>query len=280
MQAPKVKIKILGLSTAARKDMNTSWLVMYCLKVAEKAGRILKDYVDVETELVDLADKEIKPCRNCEYNHLPNRGRPYKGPRPQPIGCPITDDYMALVLRKKLKEADGFVFGSPVFGLSTSSKLSLLKERMCPSMWAGDLTNKPAVSVAVGEMPGLGQEECLEALNLMIRGGEMICVSWPMGVAGVSGPPFGPGPSDGDYATRIGAKGDRFATWLCGINGRRLVEFAYIVKSAKLLLGDAYTREFVQVYHPPRGDEPWAWTRLDKEDEEFMKNWPPKSAPA
>lgn len=270
----KVKVKILGIAAAHRKGMNTAWLVQYALKAAEKVGRKLSEVATVETELVDIAGKLIRPCRNCEVRHMPNRGKPYTGCDPTFLGCPIKDDYMALELMPKMREADAFVLGSPTYGLSVTSQFRRFAERVSPIMWQGAHRYKPAVSVTVGEMALAGQETCLSDINRMISGSEMICASWYLGVPGVSGPPFGPSPADKDYATRIGAKSHRYSQWLAVMNGRRVAELAIMIKIAKQHLGDLFEREFIKVCHPPHGDEPWAWRRLDKEDEEYMQSLP------
>ncbi len=270
----KVKVKILGISAAHRKGMNTAWLVQYALKAAEKTGRKLAEVATVETELLDLAGQTIKPCRNCEVRHMPNKGKPYEGMSPTVMGCPIKDDYMATVLAPKMKEADAFVFGSAVYGLSYTSQFRLFSERVSPNMWQGAHRYKPAVAVSVGEMALAGQETCLADINRMINGSEMICASWYLGVPGVSGPPTGPVPSDKDYATRIGVKGHRYSQWLAVMNGRRVAEMAIMIALAKQRLGDLFDREFIKVCHPPHGSEPWSWRRLDKEDEEYMQKLP------
>ena len=236
MAKEKIKVKILGVSAGHRKHMNTFYLVLLALKAVDKFAERVAEIVDIETEIVDLADKEIKPCLNyCEWRHMPNKGLPYTGKkRPAPKGCPITNDYMAKVLIPKMFEADGFVFG--------------------------------------------GEETCLHHMNQILHASEMLPVSWYAGVTGVSGPPRGPHPSDKDYSARIGVSKDRFARWLAVYNGRRVAEYAVMIKIAKRELGKAWEREFIKLFHPPRGDEPWAWDRLDKEVQEDLENLAPQKA--
>ncbi|MDZ4247034.1 MAG: flavodoxin family protein, partial [Dehalococcoidia bacterium] len=273
----KVKIKLLGISAGHRKKMNTYYLVLLALKAAEKFGRKVADVCDLETEIVDLADKHIEPCRNSEWNHMPGGGLPYEGTdRPKAKGCPIKNDYMATELIPKMKEADGFILGSPTYTWSYSSRFRLFTERVSPILWGGYLTGKPAAGVTVGEMPFGGQETCLNHINTIITASEMVCVSWYAGVTGVSGPPNGPLPWDKDYSTRVGAKGDRFAQWLAIYNGRRVAEYALMLKMAKRELGPIWEREFIKIYHPPRGDESWGWRRLDPEDEKEMLEFSPR----
>ncbi len=272
MAKEKVKIKILGVAAAGRKHMNTYYLVLLGLKAVDKFAQRVADVAEIETEIVDLADKEIKPClAHCEHRHMPNRGMPYRGkPRPEPEGCAIKDDYMAQVLIPKLKEANGIIFGSPVYTWSYSSKFRLMSERFSPVLWTKGFTGKPVAAMTVGEMPFGGQETCLQHMNMMFHATEMLDVSWYAGVTGVSGPPGGPMPNDPDYSKRIGVSKDRQARWLAVYNARRVAEYAVMIALAKRELGDLWTNEFIQIYHPPRGDEPWAWHRLDKEVEEEL----------
>ncbi len=273
----RVKVKILGISAGHREKMNTYYLVLLALKAAEKFGRKVADICDLETEIVDLAGKHIEPCRNCEWHHLPCRGLPYKGTeRPKAEGCVIQDDFMAKELLPKMKEADGFIFGSPVYTWSFTSQFRLFSERLGPIVWEGHMTGKPAAAVTVGEMPFGGQETCLAQMNTIIHASEMLCVSWYAGVTGVSGPPNGPLPWDNDYDQRVGVKNDRFAQWLAIYNGRRVAEYALMIKRFKEDYKETWDRDFIKIYHPPRGDESWAWRRLDPEQEAAIaSSFPP-----
>lgn len=267
----KPTVKILGISAAHRINMNTAWLVQYALESAKKIGRRLESKVNVETEFLDIARKPIKPCRNCEGFHLPNEGSSYRGkPKPQPRGCPIKNDFMAEVIMPKMKEADGFIFGSPTYTMCFTSQFRLMTERISPLVWGGHLTNKPAASVTVGGIPFGGQESCLLDMNKIILAAEMIPSGWYMGAPGISGPPFGPLPDADDYHKRVGVKNDKFGKWLALIAGRRVTEVAVMIALAKADLGELYTKEFTQIHHMPHGDEPWAWTKLDQKENDYM----------
>ena len=68
------------------------------------------------------------------------------------------------------------------------------------------------------------------------------------------------------------------AVSLSVMNARRVAEFALMIKLAKQEIGeDIYKREFYFVLHPPHGDAPWEWSRLDKEEEEYMLNLSPSA---
>ena len=270
----KVKVKIVGVNCAHRKGRNTAWMIQYCLKAAEKAGRRLSEVADVETEFFDLADKKIKMCLQCYQHCTPNKGFPWKGTEmPQDFDCIIKDDYLAREVMPKLAEADGFIFGSPVYMTNIDSKLKIIMERLNAGIFKGYFTNKPGLAVSTATM-AFGQGNCLKTINNIMRELEMVPIAWMQGVPSASGAPYGP-PMWEETPMDIGVKGDKLAHWWAVIGARRLVEFAVMLKLAKNQLGDIYRREFIQIYHPPHGEEPWAWETLDEEDEEYMANLTP-----
>ncbi len=265
----KVKVKIIGFSFSHRKGRNVAWMVKYALKAAEGFGVRIKEAAEVETEFVDTAGEKIRACLACDKRYCePNYGLPYKGERPE-FGCIIKNDYMARVLIPKLKEGDGFVFGSPVYGLSTSSQWRLFANRLTDPLCHGVLVNKPAAAIAVATMPIGGQETCLDEMNRTIIASEMLSANWPIGVPCVSGPPNGPLPKDDDGKV-IGVKNDKYGKTYALIAGRRVGEIAVMLALAKNALGDTHAREFLQRLHPPYGDESWAWRRLGKEIEDSI----------
>ena len=269
----KVKVKILGLSFSHRVSRNTAWLVQYALKAAEKFGRRISEVADIETEFIDLAGKKIRQCIACERRwDTPNFGLPYKGSVRPKGECIIKNDYMARELRPKMIEADAYILGCPVYGMTVTSQFRMVMERCSDILANGDFTNKPAAALTVAEVNAMGQEATLLEMNRMLIGGEMICVSWPAGAAGVSGPPYGPLPAHDD-AKVIGVKKDRQARWCALVCGRRVAELTVMLKLAKRELGDIFTQEFYQVLHPPHGETPWEWSRLDKEDEQYMDSF-------
>ena len=100
-------MKALALCGSPRRDGNTQQLLeLLCGRLKERS---------VESELVLLSGKTIKPCVACgkckEYNDRT---------------CAIKDDDFHPIL-KKLIEADAFIVGSPVyFGCATSQTTAFL----------------------------------------------------------------------------------------------------------------------------------------------------------
>jgi multimeric flavodoxin WrbA len=272
----KDKCKFLGLSCSNRRGRNTAWLVLYSLKAIEKFGRRIANTADFETEFIDIADKDIKPCLNCNRRYeIPNRGRPWKGSEvPQDFGCIIKNDYLAQEILPRIGEADGFVFGSPVATSNPSAKFRLLSQRYMVNLASGHISNKPTTNIAVGYYPNSGQDTCLHMMNMCNRFVEFIPVSWPLGVSATSGPAFGSIPLSDD-GKMIGVKNDKMARFLAIYNGRRVAEWALILKLAKEELGNLYLQEFMRTLHPPHGEGPWEWYRLDKDDEDYLMSLTP-----
>jgi len=98
----------------------------------------------VETELILLREKHIKGCDGCLSCEMGGTQR--KG------SCRIQDDMQ--LIYPKLMEADGFVFGTPVYFDMLSGLLKNFMDRTCP-IWP-KLESKRAVGVAVAE-EGIGQ---------------------------------------------------------------------------------------------------------------------------
>jgi multimeric flavodoxin WrbA len=175
----KLTIKILGLSCSYSKGGDTAWLVQYALKSAEEFGGRISEIGDIQTEFLDLAEKEIKPF--LDYYQWPKRSN--EVPRLRPInipddfGCVEQDDYMQF-LWAKIAHADGFIFGSPVSVGSASSKFRILCERLTSRVRKGHLTNKPVGLIAVGNSRIGGQESCLRHMAHCISELEMIEVGF------------------------------------------------------------------------------------------------------
>jgi multimeric flavodoxin WrbA len=253
----KVKVKILGISCGHRKGRNTAWLTLFALKAAEKFGRRIGDLAEIDIELIDLSDvkKNIPATSDCKIvnGHYE---------------C-STSDYITDVVMPKMVEADAYIFGSPVFTGSYTSKFISLFERMRAGIREGYFTNKPAGSVTVATMAIGGQERCLEYMDMCIRAVGMIPAHWLSGCSGVSGIPYGPLAGD-DTKREIAVQKDRYAQWTAIHTGRRVAEMAVVQKVAKRRLGDLYSSEFIQSYNLPFGKESWAWNELDKAGQNFM----------
>ncbi len=126
-------MKVIGINGSARKDGNTAILIRTVFEELNKQG--------IETELIQLPEYKIRPCRLCEGGKClacMEKGR-----------CIFTDDDFQ-TLFDKVAAADGLVLGSPVYGADITVKMKTFLDRLGISS-LGDpkvLRRKPGAAVA------------------------------------------------------------------------------------------------------------------------------------
>ena len=97
-------IRVVGIVGSPRIGGNTERLLTEALKAAAEDG--------AETELLRLADSEVKPCDACLSCRKTGE-------------CRIDDDFKSIF--DKMVEADGIILGSPVyFGSATPQAKALI----------------------------------------------------------------------------------------------------------------------------------------------------------
>ena len=94
-------MKVLAVNSSARKDGNTAILIQTVFEELHQAG--------IETEMVQLADQIIEPCRACwacggRKNCVHERD-------------PFRDIF------DKVTQADGILLGSPVYMANMSANM-------------------------------------------------------------------------------------------------------------------------------------------------------------
>jgi multimeric flavodoxin WrbA len=99
-------MKVVAIVGSPRKNGNTEILSTHALKAISEEG--------LETELITLAGKEIKPCNACGV--CSEKGE-----------CVIQDDFLPVF--NKMLEADGIILASPVYFGSCTALLKALMER-------------------------------------------------------------------------------------------------------------------------------------------------------
>jgi multimeric flavodoxin WrbA len=99
-------MKVIAIIGSPRKHGNTEILAGTALKAIEEEG--------LETEIVPLAGKDIRPCTACMACSKSET-------------CSIKDDLMPVY--QKMKEADGIILASPVYYGSCTALLKGLMER-------------------------------------------------------------------------------------------------------------------------------------------------------
>jgi len=137
---------------------NTETAVRAALaSAAEMAG--------VTTELVALRTLRIEFCRGCYEIH----SRPERG-------CAIRDDMADLCAR--MRQADGYIFASPAYFGGMTALLRAFFDRSGP-LW-GDLADKPAGVIAIGEGRFGGQELVADDICVFCRAQRLRVVGWPL----------------------------------------------------------------------------------------------------
>ena len=102
-------MKILALSFSPRKEGNTETLLNEALKGARQEG--------AETELYSTIAKDIRPCDSC--GSCMKTGK-----------CHIQDDMQEIY--NKLLEADGIIFGTPVYFYNMTAQAKTVIDRTLP----------------------------------------------------------------------------------------------------------------------------------------------------
>ena len=132
-------MRVIGINGSARKGGNTSILINTVFKELENKG--------IETELIELADKEIKGCMGCFACK-------------QIKQCVIKDDFFNECFNKMVN-ADGIILGSPVYSADISSKMKAFLER---------------AGVIVATNPGMLKHKVGASVAAVRRGGGMNAV--------------------------------------------------------------------------------------------------------
>lgn len=154
-------MKVIGINSSARKDGNTAALIRTVFDVLNKQG--------IETELIQLADEIIAPCKACFA--CAGKGN-----------CIHKTDIFSYILEKMIA-ADGIVLGSPVYSANISANMQALLER---SSVIGDLNPqlfKYKVGAAVVSARRGGAISAIDTINHFFLNHEMFIagsVYWNM----------------------------------------------------------------------------------------------------
>ena len=147
-------IKVVGINGSARKDGNTAIIIRMIFQELNKAG--------IETELIQLADVGIEPCRAC----FACKGRG---------NCVFSKDGFAEVFDKMVK-ADGIILGSPVYSADVSSRMKALLDRGGVVAAANPGILKHKVGAAVAAVRRAGGMTAIDTMNHFFLNKEMIVI--------------------------------------------------------------------------------------------------------
>lgn len=132
-------MKVIGINGSARKDGNTAIIIGKVFEELTKEG--------IETELIQLADYDIQPCRGC----FACKGRG---------DCVFAKDGFTEIF-SRMVDAVGIILGSPVYSADVSAKMKAFLER---------------AGVVVATNPGLLRHKVGAAVTAVRRGGGMTTV--------------------------------------------------------------------------------------------------------
>jgi multimeric flavodoxin WrbA len=155
-------MKILGLSCSPRKDGNTVALLNEVLKAAKQDG--------AEVELYSVYGKNLQPCDGC-WGCM------------QTGKCHIKDDMQ--VLYDKMTEADGIVYGAPVYFYGMASQAKTIIDRSIALGPSKGLVNKVGGVVTV--CGSLGLVDVLKDLYFYIVTRPMLPARFVAAYAGPDG---------------------------------------------------------------------------------------------
>ncbi len=129
-------MKVLGFNGSPRKDGNTGILIRTVFAELEQEG--------IETELVQIGGKPVRGCVAC-YKCFGNQDQRCSNDKDIVNGC-----------LEKMIEADGIIFGSPVYVSSITPEIKALIDRAClvSSANGGLFTHKVGASVVAVRRAG------------------------------------------------------------------------------------------------------------------------------
>jgi multimeric flavodoxin WrbA len=104
--------------------------------------QILIKHDDVEFETINLKDLTINPCKGCFICFIKGSDK-----------CPLKDDRE--IIEKKIEEADGVIFASPVYSMHISYLMKTMIDRMAYTFHRPRYFGKYAITIAVAGNIGL-----------------------------------------------------------------------------------------------------------------------------
>ena len=155
-------MKVVAFNGSPRKDGNTSILIKRVFNELEKQK--------IETELVQLAEKEIRGCIAC-YKCFENKDR----------RCSVKNDAANEYIEKMLG-AEGIILGSPVYFNDVTSEMKALIDRAGFVSRANERMFKNKVGAAVAAVRRAGAVHTLDTMNHFFLSGEMIIVGRSIGI--------------------------------------------------------------------------------------------------
>jgi multimeric flavodoxin WrbA len=147
-------MKVVAFNGSARKDGNTAVLINHVFSELSKEG--------IETELVQLAGKQIHGCIAC-YKCAENKDRE----------CAVKGDAANECIRKMV-EADGIILGSPTYFGDLTTEMKALIDRAGVVSRVNDFMFKRKVGAAVAVARRAGAVSVVDSINHLFLMSQMI----------------------------------------------------------------------------------------------------------
>ena len=136
MRGGIILLKVIAINSSNRK-MNT-YNIIFAVK------QLLKNH-DIDVEIINLFDFDIKTCIGCEQCLI-------KGE------CVLTDQVSDIM--EKIKSCDGIILTSPVYMENVSGKLKTFIDRTCSWFHRPPIYGKPVLVIAK-----IGRASCRERVS-------------------------------------------------------------------------------------------------------------------
>ncbi|MDP6783519.1 MAG: flavodoxin family protein, partial [Dehalococcoidia bacterium] len=161
--ASRPRIKLLALCGSQGRDPLLLDMIEHAFEGARESG-------EVDTRVVELSDKRLRHCVQCE-ECMSRRKRRDGTIREELQDCTIKDDLQAI--HTGMVEADGIIWASPAHALGVSTKLRIVVDRSRWLVHQGNMRWKAASALSVAAEPMTGQETVLRQMGTMIRALQM-----------------------------------------------------------------------------------------------------------
>ena len=156
------KMRVIGFNGSPRKDGNTFILINHVLREVEKEG--------IETELVQLSEKEIHGCIAC-YKCFENKDK----------RCAVKTD-AANEYIEKIINADGIVLGSPVYFIDITPEMKALIDRAGFVSLANGRMYANKVGATVAAFRRSGAMHAVDSMNHFLLSQQIFIVGRAVGV--------------------------------------------------------------------------------------------------
>lgn len=160
-------MKVVAFNGSPRRDGNTTILIKHVFGELEKQG--------IETELVQLSEKEIHGCIACE-----------KCSKTMDRNCAVKNDAANEYIEKMLG-ADGIILGSPVYFQDVTSEMKALIDRTGYVSRSNGRMFKRKVGASVVAVRRSGAIHTLDTMDHFFLSGEIIIVGRAIGVGRARG---------------------------------------------------------------------------------------------